>query len=92
MNEDGEQSFNDLYLITDYHSCTLSNVFKAVRPGSFTVEHALTITYNLLCAVHYLHTASICHHDIKPESIIITKNCNVLIKDFDNAKTMLPPE
>lgn len=87
LDEDGEQSIKDLYLVTDYYSCTLANIFDLVRPESFTVEHALTIIYNLLCAVNYVHSANVWHRNIRPESIIITKDCNVLIGEFGSART-----
>ena len=45
-------------------------------------EQVLTIMYNLLSAVNFLHSANIVHRDLKPANILIDKNCQVKICDF----------
>ena len=82
---DGYQSFSDVFIVTDFQPQNLSNIFDMVRSDSFTVEHAMTIMYNLLCGLKYLHSAKVCHGHICPENILITSNCNVLLSDFKYA-------
>ena len=62
-----------------------------VKGDSFTLEHALTICYNILCAVNFIHSANIWHRDLHPENLLITQNCNVLIGDFGNARSKPVP-
>ena len=81
------QSFNDVYIVSDYYACHMGNIFDKIKADSFTVDHALTITYNLLSSINYLHTANVWHRNIEPDKIMITKTCNVLISDFGMART-----
>ena len=51
-------------------------------------EHILTILYNMLCAVKFIHTSGIIHRDLKPANILIDDNCNIQICDFGISRTM----
>jgi mitogen-activated protein kinase 1/3 len=58
---------------------------KLVQNGSsfgLTEKHVKLITYNLLCALKFLHSANVIHRDIKPENIFVNSNCDVKIGDF----------
>jgi serine/threonine protein kinase len=50
--------------------------------------HILTILYNMLCAVNFIHTSGIIHRDLKPGNILIDDNCNIQICDFGLSRTM----
>jgi mitogen-activated protein kinase 1/3 len=51
-------------------------------------EHIKIITFNLLCAVHYLHSANVVHRDLKPSNILINDECNIKFCDFGLARTI----
>lgn len=73
QDEDGQTTFTDMFFIMDYHSKNLSNIFEIVKADSFTMDHVLTIIYNLLCSINYLHSTDVWHRDIKPQNILLTK-------------------
>ena len=50
------------------------------------------ITYNLLCAVNYLHSTDVLHRDIKPSNILIQDDCSIRICDFGLSRTLLDKE
>ena len=45
-------------------------------------KHKLTLIYNMLCGLNFLHTANVIHRDIKPANILIDANCAVKFCDF----------
>ena len=71
----------------EYHPTDLRNVLDNVKDDEFTTDDAIIITYNMLCALNFLHSANVWHRDIKPGNILITADCNVLICDFGFART-----
>ena len=48
----------------------------------------MTILYNLLCAVNFMHSANVMHRDIKPSNILIDEKCNIKICDFGISRTI----
>jgi mitogen-activated protein kinase 1/3 len=53
-------------------------------------DHVVTILYNLLCAVNYIHSTNVMHRDIKAANILIDGDCNIKICDFGLSRVMKP--
>lgn len=51
-------------------------------------DHIITILYNTLCALNYIHSAGVIHRDLKPSNILLDSHCNVKICDFGLARVM----
>ena len=58
-----------------------------MQPPSFTEDHIVTIFYNILCALNFLHSANVVHRDLKPANILIDGECGIKICDFGLART-----
>ena len=56
--------------------------------NGFDDSHIVTILYNILCAINFLHSAKIIHRDIKPSNILINDNCEVKICDFGMSRVL----
>ena len=54
-----------------------------VQKGTFNEDEAAWIMKQLLNAVNYIHTNSICHRDIKPENILLDTKKDNIIKIID---------
>lgn len=71
--------------------CVESDMKKLLScspPMPLQEEHIITILYNSLCALNYMHSANIIHRDIKPGNFLINSSCSVKICDFGLARTM----
>lgn len=67
----------ELYIImeradTDLRKLTQSAVF-------LTDDQVRKIMYQIICGVHYIHSAEIVHRDLKPGNILINGDCSVKI-------------
>ena len=56
-------SFSDVYLIFDLMDTDLAQIIKS--PQTLKEEHIQYFIYQLLLALHYIHSAHIIHRDIK---------------------------
>lgn len=60
--------------------------------GKMSNERVLSLLYQLLCAIEYLHVNSVAHRDLKPANIMV-RNEDGMVKviDFGHAKVMKDP-
>ena len=71
----------------DYCEYDISKAILIERPVNLEEDHVLTVIYNLLCAVNFVHSAGIIHRDLKPSNILINKECQIKICDFGISRT-----
>lgn len=83
-----EKDTDYLFLVMEYVDSDLRKVFNSCPSITFGEHHVITIMYNLLCAVHYVHSANIMHRDIKPANILIDSECQIKICDFGFARSV----
>ena len=69
----------DLYISFEYMETDLSQVIKA---RILEHSHIQYITYQLLCALKFIHSAKLLHRDIKPSNILVDSSCAIKICDF----------
>ena len=84
MKED--QKSKRAYLIMEYlDGCTLEEFLA--NGHDFDSFKTIDIIVSLAKAVQVLHNKGICHRDIKPQNIIVTKTGETKIIDFNISKT-----
>lgn len=44
--------------------------------------HKQYVIYQLLKALHYMHSAELLHRDIKPSNLLLNSDCHVKLCDF----------
>jgi mitogen-activated protein kinase 15 len=85
LNVINAQNDLDLYLIFEYMETDLYNV---IRANILQDIHKRVITYQILKALKYIHSADIIHRDLKPSNVFINSDCQVKIGDFGLARTL----
>ena len=79
---------NDIFLIMEEVETDLQKLFDTMPYTKLEEDHLVTILYNSLCALNFLHSAGIIHRDLKPSNILITSDCNIKIGDFGLARVI----
>ena len=80
-------NINYIFLVLDFVEHDLKKVLTDDITPDFSDKHVTIIMYNLLCALHFVHSAGIMHRDLKPANILITDECKVKICDFGLSRT-----
>ena len=63
--------FTHLFLVMDLGELDFKKLFDTVPKTLLDEDHIITILYNSLCALSYVHSANIIHRDIKPANFLI---------------------
>lgn len=87
-----ESDFSYLFIVQEYMQTDLKKVFSSMPQLTFTEDHMISILYNMLLAMNFIHTSNIMHRDIKPANILVDVDCSVKICDFGLGRTLPTPE
>jgi len=79
----------DVYLVQLLMETDLHKVLKKTK---LSPEHICFFTYQLLCAMKYIHSANVIHRDLKPSNLLIdaTTTCDLRVCDFGLARVYDP--
>lgn len=72
------------YMETDLHAVIRSNILEDV--------HKRYILYQIIKAIHYIHSGELLHRDLKPSNILLSSKCNVKLADFGLARSVAHDE
>ena len=78
-----------VFIIMDYEEKDLKSMLNMTNTIEFTEDHVITILYNILCALNFLHKQNVMHRDIKPSNILINRHCQVKLCDFGLSRTLV---
>lgn len=76
-------------LVMNYIESDMVNIMESAEDLDLTESHVVTMMYNILCSLNFLHTANIMHRDIKPANILIDSQCVPVLCDFGLARTCI---
>ena len=75
----------NVFLVMKLQETTLSILLHSCKLQTQSIK---TLLYNLLCALHYLHSSNIVHRDIKPSNILVDDSSRVMVCDFGISRTL----
>ena len=78
----------NVFIIMEFEENDLKSILNLTNTIEFTENHVITIIYNILCALNFLHKSNVMHRDIKPSNILINRHCQVKFCDFGLARTI----
>jgi serine/threonine protein kinase len=81
------ENFESVFVVMNLVDKDLNKLMSDTK-NIFQEDHVLTVLYNLLCCLQYVHSANVFHRDIKPANILINNHCEVTICDFGMATTI----
>lgn len=63
---------NDIFIVQEFFDLDFRKLLLSVNKGTVIEErHIITLLYNSLCALKFLHTANIMHRDLKPSNMLV---------------------
>ena len=68
----------EIYLVTDLLATDLTRILKATDI-QLSDQQIKYITYQLIKALLYIHTANLIHRDLKPSNILVNESCDIKI-------------
>ena len=78
-----------IFLVMNYVESDVKKVLESVKYGTILSEdHVITILYNIISCLKYLHSANIIHRDIKPNNLLIDSKCKISFADFGLSRAM----
>jgi len=78
--------FNDTFVVLEIMPTDLGRLLQSkteLRP-----EHIKYFMFQLLRGVYFMHSSHVFHRDLKPNNILINKQCDLRICDFGLARAM----
>eukprot|EP00397_Hematodinium_sp_SG-2012_P009498 GEMP01009585.1.p1 GENE.GEMP01009585.1~~GEMP01009585.1.p1 ORF type:complete len:449 (-),score=114.64 GEMP01009585.1:1897-3243(-) len=72
--------FDEIYLVLEICDSDFKKLFRT--PVFLTELHVITLLYNTMLGLKYLHSAGIYHRDLKPANCLVNQDCSVKICDF----------
>jgi serine/threonine protein kinase len=85
VSESGKKDMHKLecvFLVMEFFSTDLKELLNVEEKDPQNSHGFITILYNILCSVNFLHSQNLIHRDIKPSNFLITDQCTVKICDF----------
>ena len=65
------KKFTHLFLVMELGELDFKKLFDTVPKTELDEDHIITILYNQLCALSYIHSANVVHRDLKPANFLI---------------------
>lgn len=81
-------NINGIFIVMTYFPNDLNKILALDKDNTgFTQQHTTMVIFRILCAIRFLHKANVMFRDLRPENMLIDENCNLMLWNFENART-----
>ena len=84
VSPEGEENFTDLFIVTHLMDTDLAHVIQSSQTVSN--EHVRYFVYQILRGLKFIHSAHVMHRDLKPQNLLVNRNCDLRICDLGLAR------
>jgi serine/threonine protein kinase len=84
MEDPSSDTFEAIYMYSPLYDKDLATVISSNI--ALSDDHIKFFVYQMLCALRYIHSASILHRDMKPANCLVTTDCDLALCDFGLAR------
>ena len=70
-DENGNLQFDDIFLVQEHFGFDFIELLDSLTANVLQEKHIITIVYNLICSVNFLHKVNGIHRDLKPANVLI---------------------
>jgi len=78
------EQWKDIYLVLELMDTDLHYIIHSKQ--ALTDDHIQYFIYQILRGLKAIHSASVLHRDLKPNNLLVNKNCDLKICDFGLAR------
>ena len=79
-----KRDLSDVFFVTNLMDTDLSTVIKSAQ--DISNEHVRYFVYQVLRGLKFLHSAGVMHRDLKPQNLLVDRNCDLRICDLGLAR------
>jgi serine/threonine protein kinase len=70
----------------EYNNFSTEQLLETSKCGNFDQNHLLTLIYNILCGVNFIHSSGLIHDNLKPSTINLDESCFVTVSSIDTVR------
>ncbi|CAM9167180.1 unnamed protein product [Ascophyllum nodosum] len=80
------EKFKDVYMVLDRMDTDLHHIIYSGQ--NLKEAHLQFFLYQILCGLHYMHSARVIHRDLKPANVLVNTTCDLKLCDFGLARSL----
>ncbi|CAN0343825.1 unnamed protein product [Ectocarpus sp. 8 AP-2014] len=80
------EKFKDVYMVLDRMDTDLHHIIYSGQ--NLKQAHLQFFLYQILCGLHYMHSARVIHRDLKPANVLVNTTCDLKLCDFGLARSL----
>jgi mitogen-activated protein kinase 1/3 len=77
-----------MFVVMELGEMNCKILLNSVPSTILEEEDIITILYNQLCALNFVHQCGIVHRNIQPSNYLVDSQCTVKLCDFGSARTL----